>query len=84
MTYKPHRDIRKSKRVGDPSSKYGLPNPKQDAEDIERAKKAQEAKTAIRDAIYNTVYHSVFLPADGIQVVLDVVREIYQEVTDGR
>lgn len=71
-------------RVGDPSSKYAYDydGSQLDRDIAEKTRLREEAEKYIREHIKNVVYNSGFLPEVGMQIVLDVAREIYQEVHD--
>lgn len=70
------------RKVGDPSSKYAYDRDgsQLDKAIAEKDRLREEAAKYIREHIKNAVYHSGLLPETGIQIVIDMVREIYQEV----
>ncbi|TWL39518.1 hypothetical protein P5637_07260 [Bacillus paralicheniformis] len=73
-----------SKRVGDPSSKYGL-NPNQFEIDImNKQRKTQELKEHYKESLYelikvNAVGYEIF-PDDKFSLILECLREIKDEL----
>lgn len=73
-----------SKRVGDPSSKYGL-NPDQFEIDIMNKKRqTQELKEHYKESLYelikvNALGHEMF-PDDKFSLILECLREIKEEL----
>ncbi|WP_026579468.1 hypothetical protein [Bacillus sp. SB47] len=73
-----------SKRVGDPSSKYGL-NPDQFEIDImNKQRQTQELKEHYKESLYelikvNALGHEMF-PDDRFSLILECLREIKEEL----
>ena len=75
MTYKPHRDIRTSKRVGDPSSKYGY-NPAQLDIDVARNREETEKyKKELKELITRDPTRIKNRYYIAIDVLLEIKRE---------